>query len=112
MSVISRKQLALSRLTSHIFDWLREVVAVVQQVHAAGAAGQQPCHERHVRLLTVALHTREDQVVGPVVRGLPATRPDVVQRDAIGPGRYATIGADRAVLFKQPFAMLRVGPAT
>jgi len=88
------------------------MVAVVEEVDAAGSPRQQPRHERHVGLLAVALGTGEDQVVGPIVGRLASARPDMVQRDPISLRLYATIGADGAMLFEQPLAMLAVGPAT
>lgn len=60
------------------------MVAVVQQIHAARALPEQEREERGIGFRGIARDAGEDQVVGPVVRGLAATGTDVVQGDDIG----------------------------
>ena len=86
------------------------MVAVVKQVDPAGALLQQEGEEGGVSLRGVAGNAGQDQVVGPVVGRLAPPRTHVVQGDDIGRGRLATIGADRTMEVKEPFAMRLKGP--
>ena len=66
------------------FERLREVLAVVQEVHATGALLHQEGDQRRVRLGRVALPAGQDQIVRTVVGGLPTAGTDMVQRDDLG----------------------------
>ena len=107
-----REDRSFRRLPGELPEGLRQVLSIVEEEHPPRPLLHQKRDQRGVSLGRIAVAAGQDQVVRAVVRGLPATRPDMVQRDAIALGLYAAIGADRAMLFQQPFTMLRVGPAT
>src|SRR5687767_3744510 len=81
------------------------MIPVVQQEHAARAALHQKRHQRRVCLGRVAIAAGKDEVVGPVVCGLSAPGPDVVERDELGSCLSAAVGAECAMLRKKPIAV-------
>jgi len=82
----------------------------MEQVHSPRALLEQKREQRVVGLGGVARNTREDEVVGSIVRGLAATRAYVIEGDHIRRGRLAAIGADWAMALKKPLAVGLEGP--
>src|ERR1043166_4488527 len=107
---VRREERPLGYLPHDLLDSFREMVPVVKQEYPARAPREQKGEERHVRLRGVAGGTGEDQVVRPVVRGLPLPGPDMVEGHVIDRNGPAAVGADRTVLREQPVAVGLVRP--
>jgi hypothetical protein len=73
------------------------VVAVVEEIDAAGAFAQQECEEGNVGFFGVAWAATQHQVVGPVVGRLALAGTHVVEGHLVGVGFDAAVGANRAV---------------
>ena len=106
------EQRPLRRLSRQILERIGEMVAVVQEVDAAGSLLEQKGQEGRIGLGRVAWDAGQDQVVRPVIGRLSPPGPHVVEGDPLGPGLEPAVGADRAMLFQQPFTMLGVGSTT
>jgi hypothetical protein len=93
------------RLSRELPEGLGEVLSIVQEEHPAGPALHEKRDQRRVGLGRVAVPAGEDQVVGPVVRGLTAAGANMVQGDGLGARLGAAIGAHRSMLGQKPIAM-------
>ena len=69
------------------------MVAVVKQEDSTRAALHQERHERSVCLRRIAVAAGEDEVVGPIVRGLTAAGPNMVESDDLGRCLGTAVGA-------------------
>jgi hypothetical protein len=89
-----------------------EVRPVSTEHGGALALAEQECQDGHVRLGSVAIHACEDEVVAPIVRALASPGRDMVQGDRGGGDATTAVGANGAVLLKQPALRFCVcGPA-
>ena len=102
---VPRQERSLRCLASQLPERLRKVLPVVKQEYPPRALLHQERHQRRVRLGRVAVAAGEDQIVRAVVRRLSPAGTDMVQRDDLGWGLGAAIGAHRTVLGEKPITV-------
>lgn len=107
-----REQWSLRSLACQFLERLRQMISVVEEKDAPGALAQEKGEERNVGLFCVAAPAREDEVVRPVIGGLPLAGPHVVEGDFLGIGLGAAIGTDRTMPLDQPLPVGLIGAPT
>src|SRR5215213_5470587 len=108
---VLRQHRAFGRLPGQLLERLREVLAIVQEIDAAGALLHQKGDQRGIGLGRVALPTGEDQIVRTVVGGLPTAGTNMIQRDDVGRRLGAAVGAHRTMKVEEPIAVRLHGAA-
>ena len=87
-----REDRSFRRLSGELPEGLGQVLSVMEKEHPPRPLLHQKRDQRGVGLGRVAIAAGQDQVVGAVVRGLPAARPDMVQGDDVGRGLGTAVG--------------------
>ncbi len=83
-----------------------QVVAIPEQTCRAGTPRQQKSEDVLVGFLDIARRAGENEVVAAVVRGLPAPRGHMVERDGSYRDLPLAVRTDRPVPVQQPLACL------
>ena len=73
-----REDRSFRRLSGELPEGLRQVFSVVEKKHPPRSLLHEESDQRRVGLGRIAIAAGQDQVVRPIIRGLPAAGPDVV----------------------------------
>lgn len=106
-----REDRPFRRLPGELPEGLRQVLSVVEKEHPPRPLLHEESDQRRVGLGRITIAAGQDQIVRPIVRGLPAAGPDVVQGDYVGRGLGPAVAAHRAVLAQEPLAVRLHRPA-
>src|SRR5918912_557483 len=81
------------------------MLSIMKEEHSPRAPLHEERHQGGVGLGCITVATGEDQIVRPIVGGLTAPGPDMVQGNGVFAGLGPAIRVNRAVLGEQPFTM-------
>lgn len=85
------------------------MISIAEQALSAGGSREQKREDVLIGFLDIAGRTGEDEVVPPVVRGLPTSRSDVIECDTLHAYASAAIGAHWSVPLEQPLPGVGIG---
>src|SRR5262245_11087566 len=100
-----QKDRSFRRLSNKLPKKLRQMLSIIEKEPPPRSLLHQKRDQRRIGLGRVTIAAGQNQVVGAVVRGLPAARPNMVQGDDVGRNLGPAINAYRAVLAHEPIAM-------
>ncbi len=98
--------------SNNVEDAVAQMLPESHEIVRPHALREDKQEEWFVGLGGVAALARQDEVVTPVVRRLPLSRRDMVERDVSRIRRYTAVGAGGAVQPQEPNTSLGVGLST
>lgn len=94
--------------TRQVHEHRAQMRSVPHEIHGADSRAEQEGERRLIALHHVAAGTGEDEVVATIVRRLPSSRRDVIERHDRRREADAAVRADGTVLGQQPSARLDI----